>query len=279
MTNTAISEQSCNSAVDFMKMRCERLNKEIGHLNENDGYNCPLCLNKGGLYEVKEYDGRYYETFVMCKCQRIRNAIKRLNKSGLKDTVKKYTFDNFTVTNEFQKQIKADAISYIENGKGKWFFIGGQSGCGKTHVCTAIAIKLLKMGYDTKYMLWRDEIVKIKASVNNNEEYEALVNDIKNADVLYIDDLFKTVKGADGVPQRPTTADINLAFEILNYRYNKNLPFTIISSECTLSDLINIDEAISGRIAEKCKSESGNYCLSIKPDAKKNYRLNNIKEL
>lgn len=51
MTNTAISEQSCNSAVDLMKMRCERLNKELGHLNENDGYNCPLCLNKAGCKE------------------------------------------------------------------------------------------------------------------------------------------------------------------------------------------------------------------------------------
>ena len=586
------SEQYYDDVKKVMQQKCARMNEIKGDLNKYDGYDCPLCLNRGGTYEVREYDGRYYETFVHCKCQRIRKAIRRLNKSGLKDAVKKYTFDNFTTDEEWQAKIKNEALDYIENGYNRWFYLGGQSGCvdcdteyfngtewvkisdykdddkvlqynpttraatltkpvryiakpadklyqistmrgsidmclsadhnfayitsrghmqkkpfsevmklhneniqgfygkietafdysgsgidlteneirlmcavmadgcfkkkvnfcdvnvkkerkkermrellkdiphkeyqksngyslfrfyaprkekeftaywynctkeqleiivdevfnwdgsvngarksyfttikksadfiqfalsatgkratigvdnrnnenkkvcytvlctsgkstvsmvstggrtkatitevkpkdnmqycftvdtgylilrrngrifitgncGKTHVCTAIAIKLLKQGYDTRYMLWRDEAAKLKSLVNDTEEYEKMINEIKNADVLYIDDLFKTGKADNGKAQKPTPADINLAFEILNYRYNKNLPYTIISSECTLSDLIKIDEAISGRIAEKALN-GGNWCLSIRPDTAKNYRFKGVTEL
>lgn len=272
------SEQYYDDVKKVMQQKCARMNEVKGDLNKYDGYDCPLCLNRGGTYEVREYDGRYYETFVHCKCQRVRKAIRRLNKSGLKDAVKKYTFDNFTTAEEWQAKIKDEALDYIENGYNRWFYLGGQSGAGKSHLCTAIAIKLLKQGYDTRYMLWRDEAAKLKSLVNDTEEYEKMINEIKNADVLYIDDLFKTGKANNGKAQKPTPADINLAFEILNYRYNKNLPYTIISSECTLSDLIKIDEAVSGRIAEKALN-SGNWCLSIRPDTAKNYRFKGVTEL
>jgi hypothetical protein len=68
--------------------------------------------------------------------------------------------------------------------------------------------------------------------------------------------------------QRPTRADVNLAFEIINARGAAN-KITIISSECTLTDLIDIDEAVGGRIKQKC----GAHCWSIDPDRSKNYRL------
>lgn len=144
-------------------------------------------------------------------------------------------------------------------------FITGNS--GKSHICTAVAITLLKRGKEVKYMLWRDEASRLKAMVNE-PEYETIVKHYKTVDVLYIDDLFKTGKSENSRKQRPTQGDINLAFEILNARYiSKKL--TIISSESTLPDLIDIDEAIAGRIKQKC----GDYCLNIAPDTSKNYRL------
>ena len=39
-----------------------------------------------------------------------------------------------------------------------------------------------------------------------------------------------------------TQGDINIAFEIINYRYINDL-ITIISSELLLDEIINIDEA------------------------------------
>ena len=258
------------------KQRCEAMNKTSGNLNETDGYDCPICQNRGGYYEAQEHGGYWYETFVYCKCRKIRQALARLRKSGLKDVVHKYTFDNFIATEDWQKKIKDTAINYCKSGNGKWFFIGGQSGAGKSHLCSAIAIKLLKQGYSTKYMLWRDEAVKLKAAVND-EEYREAMRTIKDVDVLYIDDLFKTGKDKEGKVQQPTPADVNLAFEIINYRYNNKKLFTIISSECTLADILSIDEAVGGRIAEMAVQTG--YGFSIKKDVQKNYRLKNICEL
>ena len=43
-------------------------------------------------------------------------------------------------------------------------FIGGQVGAGKTHLCTAMVGEFLKRGISAKYMLWRDDALKLKAS-------------------------------------------------------------------------------------------------------------------
>jgi DNA replication protein DnaC len=85
---------------------------------------------------------------------------------------------------------------------------------------------------------------------------------------LYIDDLFKTGRVAGKTAQMPTEADINLAFEIINSRAIQRKP-TIISSESNLFDLIQIDEAIGGRIKQRC----GEYYLNIGSKNTKNYRM------
>ena len=103
------------------------------------------------------------------------------------------------------------------------------------------------------------------------------MKELKKTDVLYIDDLFKGGKGEDGKYKPPTAADINAAFEIINYRYNNPELVTIISSERTLVELNDIDEAIAGRIAERSK-ESG-YCINLKPDKKRNWRMKGLMEI
>jgi len=265
------------TAEERCKQRCEIMNNDKGNLNKFDGYDCPLCNNRGGHYEARERGGYWYEVMVLCKCDNIRRALRRLNKSGLKDVVKKYTFKNFEDAEPWQKKLKEAAVDYCQNGEGKWFFIGGQSGSGKTHICSAIAVHLLKKGHSTKYMLWREDTVKLKAAVNDSDEYKALITEMKEADVLYIDDLFKTGKVNEGNYQQPTAADIHLAFEIINHRYNKEHLYTIISSECTLAQILSIDEAVGGRIAEKAVQTG--YGFSINPDTKKNHRLKGICEL
>lgn len=259
------------------KQRCDIWNAEKGNLNESDGYDCPLCNNRGGHYEPRFENGCWYEVMVLCKCDTIRRALRRLNKSGLKDMVNKYTFKSFEDAEPWQRKLKESAVDYCQNGQGNWFFIGGQSGAGKTHICSAVAVHLLKKGHSTKYMLWREDVVKLKSVVNEGAEYEALITEMKEADVLYIDDLFKTGKDKDGNNQKPTAADINIAFEIINHRYNNPNLYTIISSECTISQILSIDEAVGGRIAEKAVQTG--YGFSINPDTKKNHRLKGICEL
>jgi len=115
-------------------------------------------------------------------------------------------------------------------------------------------------------MLWRDESVKLKATVNDAVQYEKMMQELKTVEVLYIDDFFK-IGQMDGGIQKPTAADISLAFEILNYRYNHADKVTIISSESTLEEIFAIDAAVGGRIGER----SMGYAINLS-GKEKNYR-------
>lgn len=253
------------------RLRVKWFNEAIGDRNQEDGYDCKICRNKGIVMELIEEDGSLHPVSRNCRCVATRNAIMRMRRSGLKNIITEYTFDKFEADEAWQTTIKNAAMAYAKAPDG-WFFIGGQSGSGKTHICTAICREFLLAGKQVIYMLWRDDVVKIKGAVNDHEVYGELIEKYKKAEVLYIDDLFKTGKGLDGTSQRPTGADVNVAFEILNYRYNSKMP-TVISSECTIADLLEIDEAVCGRIAETAK------VFSLKPDRSRNYRLKKAVEI
>lgn len=264
---------------EYEQWKADIYNNTIGDLDKLDGYNCDICKNKGYVSKVvfDEFFQTYNETLVTCKCQRIRTAIRRLNKSGLKNIVKDYTFDKYEAPEVWQQTIKSAAQRFCKDTENNWFFIGGQSGAGKTHICTAIAVYYIKHDKDCRYMLWRDEVTKIKANVNEPDIYGLTMNELKEASVLYIDDLFKSGKGEDGRYKPPTAADVNVAFEIINYRYNNPKLITIISSERTLTELLEIDEAIAGRIAERTK-ECG-YCINLKKDSRRNWRMKGLNEI
>ena len=70
---------------------------------------------------------------------------------------------------------------------------------------------------------------------------------------------------------------MNLAFEIINYRCNQPELITIISSERTLAELVEIDEAVAGRIAQRSKNNG--YCINLNRDARKNWRMRGLVEL
>ena len=256
------------------QMKADTVNAAEGDLNQKDGYNCPICRNKGYIMQAVEVNGSWRVVGADCKCQKMRRTIRRLERSGLKNIIRDYTFDKFEAHEAWQKSIKDAAIAYAKSREG-WFFIGGQSGCGKTHICTAICREFLLHEREVVYMLWRGDIVHIKAAVTDSEQYREAILRYKQAETLYVDDLFKTGRGQDDTgAQKPTSADINIAFEILNYRYNNKLP-TIISSECTISELLKIDEAIAGRVVEHASP----MVLAIRQDRNKNYRLRKAVEL
>lgn len=239
---------------------------------DGTGYDCKLCKNKEMIYEIKELpNGAPTHIIRPCKCIETKKAIRRMQRSGLEKIISDNLFPKYEAIEPWQKTVKDAAMQYAKDPKG-WFFIGGQSGCGKTHLCTAICREELLRGRQVVYMMWRDDAPRLKAAVNS-DEYPAMVDQYKNAPFLYIDDLFKVGKNNEA-KVLPTSADINLAYEIINFRCVGKLP-TIISSEFLLRELIDIDEATTGRIVQMAKGNSFN----INPDRKKNYRLRGVIEL
>lgn len=265
------------SEEDYTRFKCESYNNSVGNLNETDGFNCDKCKNKGYIAKPRCDNNSWYEIHCECSCQGTRKAIIRLMKSGLKNIIKDYTFSKFEATENWQNILKEKAVAFAMNPNNSWFFIGGQSGSGKTHLCTAISGAFLKQGKSVRYMLWRDDVTKLKSSITDAQAYEELITSYKKAEVLYIDDLFKNGKGNDGKVQMPTGADIQVAFEILNYRYNNKNLITIISSERSIYELVDIDEATASRMSEM--SFDKGFGFNIKPDKAKNHRLKNISDL
>lgn len=252
--------------VDWEKAKADSFNTGTGSRNEEDGYNCPICRNKAIVAHVEGDEHTFRTVYTPCKCEEIRRSIMRMKRSGLKDIIRDYTFDKFDATEPWQKTMKSAATDYAKNPEG-WFYLGGQSGCGKTHLCTAICREFLLEGKRVIYMLWRDDIAKLKSIAMEPEERQKMIDRFKQAEVLYIDDLFKTGRNPDGSEPKPTAADINAAFEIINYRYNNPALLTIISSEMNEDELLDIDEAVGGRIFERSKS------ISIAKNRDRNYRI------
>lgn len=254
---------------DWQKFLVDIENKKTGHLNDDDGYDCPICLNKGKIFKAEKIPAGWWTMVQMrCKCMETRRTINRMKQSGLENIIKDFTFGKFEASEPWQKTLKDAAMGYAKAPTG-WFFIGGQSGVGKSMLCVGICREFLLAGRQVVYMPWRDDVMTLKGLATDSEQRAQMLDRFKTAEILCIDDLFKTADTQDGSKQRPTTADITTAFEILNYRYNNPQMLTVISSEWTQSQIIDIDEATGGRIFER----AGIYGFNIAPDRAKNYRL------
>lgn len=232
------------------------LNNESGNLTS---YDCPICKNRGFIWHVE--DGEKWTE--KCKCMKTRAAMTRLNRSGLANAAKNCRLDTFQAAEEWQRVMLDTARAYLADRERNWLFVAGQSGCGKTHICTAVTVKLIRVGLSAHYAQWRELVQRASAVRFDDAKYTALIDPLKRCDVLYIDDLFKT---ADG--KRPPDREFELAFEIINARYVASRAYTIISSEHTLQDLYSLDAALAGRIAERC----GKYRVQIAKKSGRNYR-------
>jgi DNA replication protein DnaC len=192
-----------------------------------------------------------------------------MERSGLKEGIRGMTFDAFKTETSWQKTVKDGAMKYVSNPEG-WLLFCGQSGSGKTHLCTAVSRDRLYAGVAVRYMPWRDKVAELKSLSLDAPRRGEIISAYKNAELLFLDDLFKTGRGSDGAA-RPTAADIGLAFEIVNHRYINHLP-TVVSTELTPQELVGIDEALGSRIIEA----AGENVFVISRDINRNYRLRNI---
>lgn len=245
------------------KRDADDLNACEGQLHVADGYACEKCRNKGFVY----YANGAYVSRADCECMTARKTIRRMMASGLQDVIAKYTFAKYNATEEWQKKIKETAKAFLSDDQATWFFMGGASGSGKSHICTAICRELLK-NKAVHYMLWEGESKELRSCVMDAETYQPHMNRLKEVDVLYIDDFFSGHRERDGALIKPTGPEVGLARELLNHRCI-NGKTTIISSEWYSTEIVDIDEALGGRILEKC----GKYCLNLERGSGKNYRL------
>lgn len=262
----------------FVKYNCIKNNVEDYNKSETDDesnlYNCDICKNKkfNKIIQIVFNGTEYFfdDLQVPCKCQKIRKSRQIMKENGLLEIIEEKTFNNFKTPQEFQKLMRTKAVEFTKNildGKKYSFFVGGQCGAGKTHICSAILNILLKYGICSHFFNYVDDITLLNSYQYSNDkeekqEFEDKMNLYKNADVLYFDDFMYC---------DVSKSEQRLLFKLINYRYTKHL-VNIISSEKTLWDIKEINPSIYRRIFEE--TNRGIYVINISPDSQKNYSEN-----
>lgn len=238
----------------YDQMRCDWYNQSEGSLT---GYNCPKCRNKGSIAYLQ--DGM--EMHRVCECMAIRQNQSNITQSGLSDAIRTKTFDAYQCKESWQTALKENVMHYAEKNRPQWLYIGGQSGAGKTHLCTAVCGVLLQRGLQVRYEMWQTIFRDLSQFATRQTRFQQLTQ----AQVLYIDDFLKPISNNfdDTNPK-----EVGVAFEILNERYTRNM-VTIISSERIFRDLLAADKALAGRIKERCNG----YLFAITRSDEKNWRL------
>lgn len=204
-------------------------------------YDCDICQDVGW---VEVSDG-----YKPCKCQETKRYKEILFKSGISEVFLKKNFDNYVPRNKSQEKAKKTAMQYVKdfrkvkNQRNNSIAFLAQVGAGKTHLSIAVSNKLMESGIGVLYMPYREVVTALKQNMIDEEYYQREIGRYKNAPVLLIDDLFKG---------RITESDINIMYEIINFRYLKAKPI-ILSCEYRVDKLLDFDEAIGSRIIEMCK--------------------------
>lgn len=229
--------------------------------DEDSGYECQKCKDSGFISYTK--DG--IEMVNRCECYAVKQAKQMMKRSGISEEFQKKTFDNFIAGGNAQlENAKAKAMEYVDNfgtaehDRRNSILFSGQVGSGKTHLGTAICGELMRSGIAVVYMAYRNAVTKIKQSITDEAAYNKELSQYMTARVLYIDDLLKG---------KLSEADVNIMYEIANYRYMNSMPM-IISTEKLPNDLLVFDEAVGSRIIEMCR---GNIVLLQGKEL--NYRL------
>jgi DNA replication protein DnaC len=184
-----------------------------------------------------------------CDCVRAEtpeSKLVRLQRYSSLGPLTRLTFDNLIEhgrsTNprdrELFRGLVEDARAFAERPEG-WLLIHGSSGAGKTHVGAAIANRCIERGQPALFVVVPDLLDHLRAAYRPDSEmgYDALLEQVRVAPVLILDDL--------GTQSSTAWAQEKL-FQILNHRYNTQLP-TVVTTNLSLD---RIDERLRMRLTD-----------------------------
>jgi len=236
---------------------------------------CPLCLSideckleTRGMrprldQEATELYG--YPSYTWGRCERLqKQIIKEQIKNNISERFENRTFESFSITPQ-NKQAFDICWNYATNFSRstiEGLILVGHYGTGKTHLAAAILKVVLDKAIPGAMVVVPELLDEIRASYNDVETDKRLEQKVMQKQFLILDDL-GAEKTTEWVRER--------LYNLINHRYEHNLP-TVITTNCTFNELSDKHgERIVDRIAEMChgvKLEGESYRIKIRKQKK-----------
>ena len=200
---------------------------------------CPICGGAGYVILDLPLEHPDFGKAVPCNCrqqERLERQIQRLQRLGTLETLDRMTFDAFIpqpghLPPERQHNLRRAyeiALDYAREPEG-WLLLTGVYGCGKTHLAAAIANERIRSGDTALFMVVPDLLDHLRTtySPNSDVSFDDLFEQVRTTPLLILDDL--------GTQSSTPWAQEKL-YQLLNHRYNAQLP-TVITSNQRMEDL------------------------------------------
>jgi DNA replication protein DnaC len=208
---------------------------------------CPTCGGVGWLRRPVEVGDPDFGRAFPCVCIEEKVAARRLAAvRGVSDlaAIERMTFRTFHVDApgngaDARRSLVAawDAAGAFADEPRGWLVLHGSYGCGKTHLAAAIVNERLARGGSAVFLVVPDLLDHLRSAYDPSEpeSYDERFEAIRAAPLLVLDDL-----GA----QAPTPWAHEKLFQLLNHRYNAELP-TVITTNRSIEEL---DERLRSRL-------------------------------
>ena len=227
---------------------------------------CPRCNGSGWVINYTHEDptgvksGGQGEMAPCPVCYDRIHAAKNRLVSGLPEELKNLTLKSFECSEPWQRQALEVAVSFAKKPEGL-LFLGGQSGCGKSHLAAGIIYRVSKSGSQPPlYYSWPDLLTAVRRTSRDWRSTD-IRDTLKDCRMLVVlDDFLATPNG------RPSSTALETAFEIISARTANKRP-TVLASPYT-AEKIN---ALYSVLFKKIARAAGGRLISIDPDETKDY--------
>jgi DNA replication protein DnaC len=135
------------------------------------------------------------------------------------------------------------AFDFAKSPEG-WLVFMGETGCGKTHLAAAIVNYRYEAGKPALFVVVPEFLDHLRSAFNPESKvsYDQLFESVKTAPLLVLDDFGE---------QSTTPWAKEKLYQVINYRYNAQLP-TVITTRYSLDEIVDqFDSSISSRLIDK----------------------------
>ena len=243
---TLMGKEGLEGRIAVIKEKNLGLQKKREELLLSLGYDKSYTEPK---YECEECKDTGYVGVKLCSCYRNALIEKAYESSGLGNLLKTQSFENFDLSSLDEKDRESVSTTYnnllkycknFPSEKHSVILVGG-TGLGKTHLSTAVAKRIIDMGYEVVYETAQNIFTDF-----DRDRFENRISDEPPAsyryldcDLLIIDDL-----GSEIISSFSTSC----LYNIINTRINRGKPI-IISTNLTGAEIRKIyQDRIASRL-------------------------------